>query len=86
MCGALLLMLADNLKILGLLSTTPGWASNLGKPAKGHFDRDFEPLSMDDWANAVRTIVSHHRGLRIADRLARLDLFGNPLPAGTAID
>lgn len=52
-----------HLKILGLLSTTPGWASNLGRPATGYFDRYLEPLSMDDWANAVRTIVSHHRGL-----------------------
>ena len=52
-----------HLKILGLLSTTPGWASNLGKPATGYADRYLEPLSMDDWANAVRTIVSHHRGL-----------------------
>ena len=52
-----------NLKILGLLSTCPGWASNLGKPATGYFDRYLEPLSMDDWASAVRTIVSHHRGL-----------------------
>ena len=52
-----------HLKILGLLSTSPGWASNLGKPAIGYFDRYLEPLHMDDWANAVRTIVSHHRGL-----------------------
>jgi hypothetical protein len=52
-----------NLKILGLLSTTPGWAGNLGKPATGYFDRYLEPLSMDDWANAVKTIVSHHRGV-----------------------
>ena len=52
-----------HLKILGLLSTSPGWASNLGRPATGYFDRYLEPLSMEDWANAVRTIVSHHRGL-----------------------
>ncbi len=52
-----------HLKILGLLSTSPGWASNLGKPATGYFDRYLEPLNMDDWANAVRTIVSHNRGL-----------------------
>jgi len=52
-----------HLKILGLLSTTPGWASNLGKPATGYADRYLEPLSMNDWANAVRTIVTHHRGL-----------------------
>jgi len=50
-----------HLKILGLLSTTPGWASNLGRPAAGYFDRYLEPLSMDDWAHAVRTIVGHHR-------------------------
>jgi hypothetical protein len=52
-----------NLKILGLLSTSPGWASNWGKPCTGYFDRYLEPLNMDDWANAVRTIVSHHRDL-----------------------
>lgn len=52
-----------HLKILGLLSTCPGWASNLRKPATGYFDRYLEPLNMDDWANAVRTIVSHHCGL-----------------------
>ena len=52
-----------HLKILGLLSTSPGWASNLGKPATGYCDRYLEPRHMDDWANAVRTIVSHHRGL-----------------------
>jgi hypothetical protein len=52
-----------NLKILGLLSTAPGWATNWGKPTSGYFDRYMEPLSMDDWANAVRTIVSHHKDL-----------------------
>lgn len=52
-----------NLKILGLLSTSPGWASNLGKPVTGYFDRYLEPLSMDDWANAVRTIVTRYRGV-----------------------
>ena len=52
-----------HLKILGLLSTSPGWASNLGKPAIGYRDRYLEPLKMDDWARAVRTIVSHHRGM-----------------------
>jgi hypothetical protein len=52
-----------HLKILGLLSTSPGWASNLGKPASDYFDRYLEPLSMDDWANAVRTIVGRYRGL-----------------------
>ena len=52
-----------HLKILGLLSTSPGWASNLGKPCTDYFDRYLEPLNMDDWANAVRTIVAHHRNL-----------------------
>jgi len=52
-----------HLKILGLLSTSPGWASNWGKPCTGYFERYMEPLKMDDWANAVRTIVDHHRGL-----------------------
>jgi hypothetical protein len=52
-----------HLKILGLLSTSPGWASNWGKPATDYFDRYLEPLSMDDWANAVRTIVGRYRDL-----------------------
>ena len=52
-----------HLKILGLLSTTPGWASNWGKPATDYFDRYLEPLNMDDWANAVRTIVARYRGM-----------------------
>ncbi len=52
-----------HLKILGLLSTSPGWASNWGKPCTGYFERYLEPLRMEDWANAVRAIVSHHRGL-----------------------
>jgi hypothetical protein len=51
------------LMILGLLSTTPGWASNLGRPAVEYFDRYLEPLNMDDWANAVRTIVGRYRGM-----------------------
>jgi len=52
-----------HLKILGLLSTSPGWASNWGKPATGYFERYMEPLSLDDWAHAVRTIVSRYRGV-----------------------
>lgn len=52
-----------HLKILGLLSTSPGWASNWGKPCTGYFERYMQPLSMDDWANAVRTIVTHHRDM-----------------------
>lgn len=52
-----------HLKILGLLSTSPGWATILRKPSTSYFARYLEPLSMDDWANAVRTIVNHHRRL-----------------------
>ncbi len=51
-----------HLKILGLLSTSPGWASNWGKPCTDYFDRYLEPLNMDDWAEAVRTIVRHYVG------------------------
>lgn len=51
-----------HLKILGLLSTCPGWAGNLGRPCADYFDRYLEPLNMDDWANAVRAIVKHHAG------------------------
>lgn len=52
-----------HLKILGLLSTSPGWASNLGRPATDYFDRYLEPLNMDDWAHAVRTIVARYRDM-----------------------
>jgi hypothetical protein len=52
-----------HLKILGLLSTSPGWASNWGKPCTGYFDRYLEPLNLDDWANAVRVIVGRYQGL-----------------------
>lgn len=52
-----------HLKILGLLSTSPGWASNWGKPATDYFDRYLEPLDMGDWANAVRTIVARYRNM-----------------------
>jgi len=52
-----------HLKLLGLLSTTPGWASILRRPITGYRERYLEPRNMDDWANAVRTIVSHHRRL-----------------------
>jgi hypothetical protein len=50
-----------HLKILGLLSTTPGWASNLGKPATGYFDRYLEPKNLDEFANYVRTVVARYR-------------------------
>ena len=52
-----------HLSILGLLSTTPGWASNWGKPCTGYFDRYLQPLSMGDWQNAVRTIVTRYRDM-----------------------
>lgn len=52
-----------HLKILGLLSTCPGWASNLGRPCRGYFDRYLEPVNLDDWAHAVRTIVARYRGV-----------------------
>ncbi len=52
-----------HLKILGLLSTSPGWASNWGKPCTDYFDRYLEPRNMDDWANAVRTIVGRYRDI-----------------------
>ena len=52
-----------HLKILGMLSTAPGWATALGKPATGYFDRYLEPANMDDFANYVRVTASHYKGV-----------------------
>ncbi len=51
------------LKILGLVSTAPGWATDWGQPAKGYFERYFQPKSMDDWAAYVRTVVKRYQGV-----------------------
>ena len=53
----------EHLEILGMLSTAPGWATSLGRPATGYFDRYVEPNSMDDWANYVQRTTAHYKGV-----------------------
>lgn len=52
-----------DLKILGLLSTAPGWATHWGEPTTGYFERYMQPKSMDDWADYVRVVTQRYRGV-----------------------
>ncbi|HET6386880.1 MAG TPA: hypothetical protein VFJ58_26110 [Armatimonadota bacterium] len=52
----------QHLEVLGMLSTAPGWATSVGRPATGYWDRYAEPKSMADWAEYVRRTVGHYKG------------------------
>ncbi|MEN6546760.1 MAG: hypothetical protein ABFE07_12050 [Armatimonadia bacterium] len=52
-----------HLKILGLLSTAPGWATNWGKPTTGYFERYMEPKNFADFGNYVRVVTARYRGV-----------------------
>jgi len=51
------------LKILGLLSTAPLWASYADKPRNGYFDRYIEPKDLGQWANYVKVVTARYKGL-----------------------
>jgi hypothetical protein len=51
------------MKILGLLSTAPEWASYFQKPHNGYYDRFFQPRNLDDYARYVRTVASRYLGI-----------------------
>ena len=53
----------QHLEVLGMLSTAPGWATSLGRPATGYWDRYAEPNSMTDWAEYVRRTTMHYQGV-----------------------
>jgi hypothetical protein len=53
----------SHLELLGMLSTAPGWATSLGRPAKSYFDYYTEPTNMSDWAEYARTVVRHYKGV-----------------------
>jgi hypothetical protein len=51
-----------HIKVLGLLSTAPGWATAFGKPTVDYFDPYMEPKNLDDFANYVKTVVTRYQG------------------------
>ena len=54
----------DHIKVLGLLSTAPFWASYYpGRPVNGYFDRFYQPRRMEDFANYVRTVTKRYDGV-----------------------
>jgi hypothetical protein len=54
----------DHIKVLGLLSTAPFWASYYpGRPANGYFDVFYQPKRMEDFANYVRTVTARYEGV-----------------------
>jgi len=53
-----------HLMILGELGTAPLWASHYpGKPASGYFDKFYQPKSLTDYANYVRTVTTRYKGV-----------------------
>ncbi|MCY3023297.1 MAG: hypothetical protein NTW87_30330 [Planctomycetota bacterium] len=51
-----------NVKILGLLSTAPEWASKLEQKHNAYYDRYYEPKRMEDFANYVKAVSKHYKG------------------------
>ena len=66
---AIMLYRRHNLKIFGSFSTAPRWASYLSKVKEAenrktnYFDHYFQPLSMDDFGNYVKTVAARYRGV-----------------------
>ena len=54
----------DHIKVLGLLSTAPFWASYYpGRVVNGYFDRFYQPKRMEDFAEYVRTVTTRYKGV-----------------------
>lgn len=51
------------MKILGELSTAPYWASYFQKPHDSYYDQFFQPKNLDDYANYVRVVIGHYKGV-----------------------
>lgn len=51
-----------DLSILATLSQSPGWASGLGGPVAGYWDRYYQPANVEDFANYVRTVTARYQG------------------------
>jgi hypothetical protein len=53
----------NNLMILGVLETTPDWASTMGRRRHAYFDRYYEPKDLNDFANYCRTVARRYKGV-----------------------
>jgi hypothetical protein len=52
---------AAHLKIAGVLDTVPAWAALAAEKGDLYWDRYRRPRNLDDYANYVRTVVSHYK-------------------------
>lgn len=68
---------AYGMKVLGLLSTAPEWASYFEKPHNGYFDRFYQPRDLKQYAAYVRTVVKRYRGV-----IDAWDVWNEPWNAG----
>ena len=51
------------MKVLGVLSTAPEWASLLQKKHNAYFDRYYQPRNLDDFAAYVKNVAKHYKGV-----------------------
>jgi len=51
------------MKVLGVLSTAPEWASMLQKKHSPYFDRYYQPKNLDDFATYVKDVAKHYKGV-----------------------
>ncbi|HBY61044.1 MAG TPA: hypothetical protein DEH78_14570, partial [Solibacterales bacterium] len=65
------------MKVLGLLSTAPEWASHFDRPRNGYFDRFYQPRDLGQFANYVRTVTERYR-----DLIDTWDVWNEPWNAG----
>ncbi len=65
------------MKVLGLLSTAPEWASHFEKPHNGYFDRFYQPKDLGQYASYVRTVVERYLGV-----IDTWDVWNEPWNAG----
>ncbi len=54
---------SHHLKVLGLLTTAPGWASHLGRNSTNYFDLYYQPKDLDAWRLYCRTMAERYRGV-----------------------
>lgn len=65
------------MKVLGLLSTAPEWASYFDKARNGYYDRFYQPRDLEQYANYVRKVTERYRG-----EIDTWDVWNEPWNAG----
>jgi hypothetical protein len=51
------------MKVLGLLSTAPEWASYFDKPRNGYYDRFYQPRELNWYAHYAEVVAERYRGV-----------------------